>query len=351
MANDPFTQALHADAHLAELPDVAPPIRPATTFDSGGEHTYRRNSHETVWRLEAVLGALESGHAVVYPSGMGAVAALLRHLRPGRVFQPEERYHGVYDHVHVEAGRGMWRVVSSDDLGEGDVWWVETPSNPSCLVTDIAAVSARAHARGSIVVVDATFATPVLQDTLALGADYVMHSTTKFVAGHSDAMGGVIVSEDEAIAAELRSARTREGLVPGSLETWLTLRGVRTLPLRIYRQSATALEVAEYLVAEVAVVHYPGLEGDPGHAVATRQMRAFGGVVSFDVEDEGRAGRLVEALEVFKNATSLGGVESLADHRRVSDIHAPPGLVRLSIGLEEPEVLISDLDRALAVAG
>ena len=172
MPDDPFTQALHADVHLAELPDVAPPIRPATTFDRGGEHIYRRNSHETVQRLEAVLGALESGHAVVYPSGMGAVAALMRYLGPGRIFLPEERYHGVYDHVHVEAGRGKWRVVSSDDLGAGDVWWVETPSNPSCLITDIAAVSARAHARGSIVVVDATFATPVLQDTLALGADY-----------------------------------------------------------------------------------------------------------------------------------------------------------------------------------
>ena len=289
MVDDPFTQALHADAHLAELPDVAPPIRPATTFNRGGGDIYRRDSHETVRRLEAVLGALEGGHAVMYPSGMGAVAAILRHLRPRRIFLPDERYYRVYDHVHVEAERGMWEVVTSNDLHSGDVWWVETPSNPRCLITDVAAVSARAHDRGAVVVVDATFASPVLQDSLALGADYVMHATTKFVAGHSDAMGGVLVSEDADTAAELRLMRSRDGLVPGALETWLTLRGLRTLPLRVYRQSATALEVAGHLAGKVPVVHYPGLEDDPGHAVATRQMRAFGGVVSFDLEDERRA--------------------------------------------------------------
>lgn len=350
MSDTPFSDALHADSGLSDVPDVAPPIRPATTFDRGGEYTYRRDAHETVQRLEAVLGALEGGESVVYPSGMGAVSAVLRHLRPRRIHLPEERYHGVYDFVHVEARRGAWEVTPIEELGEGDVWWVETPSNPSCLITDIADVSARAHARGAAVVVDATFATPVLQQTLALGADYVMQSSTKFIAGHSDAMGGVITVADPAIADDLRSARGRDGLVPGSLETWLTLRGVRTLPLRINRQSDTALQVARHVTDMVPVVHYPGLESDPGHAVARRQMRAFGGVVSIDVEDERRAGRIVERLRVFRNATSLGGVESLAEHRRVSDPHAPPGLIRMSIGLEEAGVLTADLDQALSAA-
>ena len=346
----PFTDALHADAHLADLPDVAPPIRPSTTFDRGGRDGYRRDSFETARRLEAVLGTLDGGHGVVYPSGMGAVSALLRHIRPARIFLPAERYHGVYDLVHTEAALGMWEVTPSSDLREGDVWWVETPSNPSCLITDIASVAAEAHDRGVLVVVDATFATPVLQDTLGLGADYVMHATTKFIAGHSDAMGGVIVTGDGEDAEDLRTARSRDGLVPGSLETWLTLRGVRTLPLRVQRQSATALEVARYLAGMVPVVHYPGLESDPGHEVASAQMRAFGGVVSFDVRDESRAGRIVEELRIFRNATSLGGVESLAEHRLVSDRYAPPGLIRLSIGLEEPDMLTSDLDRALAAS-
>jgi cystathionine gamma-synthase len=351
MPDTPHTAALHADGPLAELPDVAPPLRPATTFDRvGGGDTYRRAGHETVRRLEAVLGSLEGGHAVVYPSGMGAVDSLLRHVHPRRVALPEERYHGVYDLVHHEAERGRWSVVAPEVLEEGDIWWLETPSNPTCRITDIAAVAAEARERGVIVAVDATFATPVLQATLALGAHYAMHSTTKFIGGHSDAMGGVIVTADESTAADLREARTRHGLVPGAMETWLTLRGVRTLPLRVARQSASALAVAEHLVGRVAAVHYPGLRSDPGHAVASRQMSAFGGVLAFDVETAEAAAAIVRSFAVFRRATSLGGVESLAEHRLDSDPDAGPGIIRLSIGLEEPEVLTADLDRALAAS-
>ena len=351
MADDPFTRALHADGALRELPDVAPPIRPSTTFDRDNIDIYRRDSNGTVRRLEAVLGALEGGHAIFYPSGMGAVAAVLRHIRPRRISLPEERYHGVYDLVHEEAGHGTWEVTSTDRLGNGDVWLVETPSNPSCLVADVAAIASEAREVGAVVVVDATFATPVLQQTLKLGADFVMHSTTKFIAGHSDAMGGVIITRDEAEAVDLRSARSRNGLVPGSLDSWLTLRGVRTLPLRIERQSATALTVARHLESRVPLVHYPGLASDPGHVVARRQMSAFGGVVSFEMADEDLARRLVKGLQVFTDATSLGSVESLAEHRIVSDPHSPPGLIRLSIGLEEPHVLTADLDLAISHLG
>jgi cystathionine gamma-synthase len=239
-------------------------------------------------------------------------------------------------------------VTDAGDLGSGDVWWVETPSNPTCRITDVAAVATEARRRGVVVVVDATFATPVLQDTLGLGADFVMHATTKFIAGHSDAMGGVLVTTDADAAERLRRDRSRDGLVPGSLETWLTLRGVRTLPLRVARQSSSALEIARYLAGVVPVVHYPGLESDPGHAVASRQMSAFGGVVSFDVVTAARAGAVVRSLRLFRDATSLGGVESLAEHRRGTDPHAPEGLVRLSIGLEDPGALIADLAAALA---
>lgn len=347
MTDTPFSAALHADDEFAESPDVAPPIRPATTFDRRGDHIYRRNSHETVQRLEAVLGALEGGHAVVYPSGMGSVAALLRYLRPARIALPDECYHGVRALVSEEARLGTWEVVEPDGLEAGDVRWLETPSNPTCRITDIAAVSAESAARGVAVIVDATFATPVLQDTLGLGANFAMHSTTKFIGGHSDAMGGVVVTGNEQVATSLRARRTRDGLVPGALETWLTLRGVRTLPLRIARQSKTAAVIASFLEGRVPAVHYPGLESDPGHEVAVRQMKAFGGVLSIDLREAEAAAQFVGRLSVFRDATSLGGVESLAEHRLLSDAHAPPGLVRLSIGLEEPDVLIGDLEAAL----
>jgi cystathionine gamma-synthase len=174
-----------------------------------------------------------------------------------------------------------------------------------------------------------------------------MHATTKFIAGHSDAMGGVASTKDPAIAAELRGARKTDGAVPGTLETWLTLRGVRTLPLRVHRQSESALAVAQFLDGRVERVWYPGLPEDPGHDVALRQMDGFGGILSFEVADAAAAETVVEGLTVFTNATSLGGVESLVEHRLRSDPNAPPGLIRLSIGLEAPQALIEDLRRAV----
>jgi cystathionine gamma-synthase len=231
------------------------------------------------------------------------------------------------------------------------VWWVETPSNPKCLITDLAEVAAMAHSRGIHVVVDATFATPVLQRSLDLGADVVVHAATKFIAGHSDAMGGAAISADDTAAAELRAARRDDGAIPGALETWLALRGVRSLPLRVERQSASALALAEHLNGRVPQVWYPGLPGHPGHDVAARQMAAFGGVLSFEVASAEQAARLVRALRVFRNATSLGGVESLAEHRIEADAAAPPGLIRLSVGLEAPADLIADLDQAMLESG
>lgn len=348
MPLDPFTAALHADDSLAELPDVAPPIRPSTTFEHRDEgRVYRRISDETTERLEAVLSALEGGHSVAYPSGMAAVAAVLRHLRPRRIALPEDVYHGVRAFVTGEAERGLWELVTADQLQAGDVWWLETPSNPKCLITDLAAVSADARARGVVTVADATFATPILQDTLGLGVDFSLHATTKFIAGHSDAMGGVVSTRAEEIARALREKRIIDGAIPGTLETWLTLRGIRTLPLRIVRQSETASSLATLLVDRVRRVWYPGLSTHPGHEVAARQMTGFGGVLSFEMETADQAAAVVDSLRVFTSATSLGGVESLAEHRLRSDPSAPPGLIRLSIGLESGAALWADLDAAL----
>ncbi len=354
MEYDPFTAALHGDDRFAELPDVAPALRPSTTFEHAeGGRTYLRMSHETTERLEAVLGELEGGEAVAYPSGMAAVAAVLRHVRPQRIALPDDVYHGVSAFVHAEAARGSWAVVTTGELETGDVWWIETPSNPKCLITDLAATAAEAASRGVITVADATFATPVLQDTLGSGVDYVVHATTKFIAGHSDAMGGAAVTGSADVAAALREARTTDGAIPGVLESWLTLRGIRTLPLRVERQSTSAMQVASFLNSDGFQVWYPGLASHPGHELAARQMARggaprYGGVLSFEVDSAETAARVVARLRVFTNATSLGGVESLAEHRLRVDPAAPPGLIRLSVGLESPEALISDLQQALA---
>ncbi len=349
MEHDFFTAALHADDDIAELPDVAPALRPSTTFEYGTDgRIYRRAGDETTERLEAVLGALEGGHSVAYPSGMAAVAAVLRHVRPNRIALPDDVYHGVRDFVKLGVERGSWRVSGSADLESGDVRWLETPSNPKCLITDLAAAAREARERGVVTVADATFATPVLQQTLAFGVDFSVHATTKFIAGHSDAMGGVVSTLRSEIADGLRAARMIDGAIPGTLEAWLTLRGLRTLPLRVSRQSQTALAIAQFLDERVPTVWYPGLESHPGHDLAKRQMSAFGGVLAFEVADGERATQVLSKLRVFTDATSLGGVESLADYRLRSDPGAPPGLIRLSVGLESAEALIDDLDRALA---
>lgn len=350
MDEDVFTTAIHADDQLAELPDVAPALRPSTTFERvEGGRVYRRDGDETTARLEAVIGAMEHGHSVVYPSGMAAVAAVLHHVQPRRIALPGDVYYGVRSLVESEAARGTWQVVERDELDAGDVQWIETPSNPKCLITDLAAAVVAARHRRVVTVVDATFATPVLQQPLDHGIDFTVHATTKYIGGHSDAMGGVVSVEDEDVAVALRVARSRSGAVPGTLETWLTLRGIRTLPLRVWRQSAGATRIATALAELVEQVWYPGLSTHPGHEVALRQMRGFGGVLSFELAgaDEAagaaEAAAAVEQLRIFTNATSLGGVESLAEHRLRSDPLAPPGLIRLSVGLEDPEALLADL--------
>jgi cystathionine gamma-synthase len=348
MNDDPSVIALHADRPVDDGPDIAPPLHLTTTYDQTGQSdlVYARKHHPTRDRLEAVLGGLEGGEAVCYPSGMAAIAAVLLHLRPRRVTLPgEDLYPGTRELLEAGAAAGDW------ELGPGgDLVFVETPSNPRCIVTDVAAAAADAHDRDARLVVDATFATPVLLRPLDLGADLVVHSTTKFIAGHSDALGGVAATADGATAAALRAARARDGAVPGVLETWLTLRGVRTLPLRVERQSATATEIAAMLSRHPAVarVWHPSLPGHPGSDAAARQMRAPGGMLSFELASEADALAVAGRLRLFRRATSLGAVESLVEHRRRADPRVPATLLRVSVGLESPGALIDDLERALA---
>ena len=342
------TRAIHADRDDADGPDVGAPIRVSTTFTEGAQWRYRRTSHPTTERLEAVLGSLDGGSAVCYSSGMAAAAGVLDVVRPTRVAIPDDVYHGVRQLVERRAADGQLSMVPPEDLQSGDLWWLESPSNPKCQITDLVAVSAMARTRGVITVCDATFATPALIQPLALGIDIVMHSTTKAISGHSDALGGVLVTNDSIRADDLRDMRKLTGAVPGSLDVWLSLRGVRTLELRVMRASESALAIARWLHEQGVRTWYPGLEGAQGHAVAKEQMRAFGSMLSIDLGDAATAARFVESLDVFTNATSLGGVESLAEHRLVSDPTIDPGLVRLSIGIEDPKDLIADLSRALA---
>jgi len=347
MQHDPFLLALHADREIDDGPDIAPPIHMTTTYDQTEQQdlVYARKQHRTRERLEAVLGALDGGRAVAYPSGMAAIAGVLRLLRPDRLtLIGEDLYPGTREFLEAEASAGMWQLGK-----EGDVVFVETPSNPRCIVTDVEEAAREAHRRGARLVVDSTFATPIALRPLDLGADVVVHSTTKYAAGHSDALGGVAVTADAELAASLRAARTRDGAVPGVLETWLTLRGLRTLPLRVERQSETATIVAAWLTdrPEVIRVWHPSLTEHPGHAIAGRQMRLPGGMLSFEMGSAEAAVETLSRLSVFRRGTSLGAVESLAEHRRRADPRAPAGLIRLSIGLEPPAALIADLEGAL----
>lgn len=344
------TISVHGDRSRSELPDVAPAIRPATTFVRGAGRTYRRDSHETTERFEAVIGALEGGHAVAYPSGMAAVAAAMAHVRPRQVSIPDDVYHGVRALIGGMADRGDIAVVPEDALEAGDLWWIETPSNPRCLITDLGSVATQARTRGVVTVCDATFATPVLLHPLDFGIDLVVHAATKAIAGHSDVMGGLLVVADEDEAAELRGARTVTGAVPGSLDVWLALRGVRTLPLRMERSTASAGAIARWFAERGIRTWYPGLEDHPGHDIAARQMLGMGSMLAVDLGDEATADRVIDALSLFTNATSLGGVESLVERRALSDPTMPPGLVRFSVGIEDVEDLLEDLDHAMADA-
>jgi cystathionine gamma-synthase len=370
------TRAIHA----GQEPDpvtgaVVPPISLATTFvqHEVGQHTgfeYSRTANPTRRALEVCLASLEGAtHGFAFASGMAAEDAVLRQLAPGdHVVIPDDAYGGTYRLVaKVLAPAGIaWSVVdltSTDALAaamrdETRIVWVETPTNPMLTVVDIAAVAAVAHSRDARVVVDNTFATPYLQQPLALGADVVVHSSTKYLGGHSDVVGGFVATNDADIAAHLRFVQNAVGAVPSPFDCYLVLRGVKTLAVRMDRHCENARAIVAMLAEHPAVGHvlYPGLPTHPGHEVARRQMRDFGGMVSF-VAAGGEQAALAIAAEtrLFTLAESLGAVESLIEHpARMTHLSAAdsplavdPGLVRVSVGLESVHDLVADLRAAL----
>jgi cystathionine beta-lyase/cystathionine gamma-synthase len=369
--------------HIGQGPDpetgaVVQPIHMATTFaqQGVGKHKgfeYGRSGNPTRQALEENLAALEDArHCLAFASGLGAESTLMLLLGPGdHVVYMEDVYGGtfrLFDKVLKRYGLTFSAVDASDldavekALSETTrMVWLESPTNPLLRVVDIDAVSEIAHSHGAMVCVDNTFATPYLQQPLHLGADVVVHSSTKYIGGHSDVVGGALMTSNDELEKQLRFHQNAVGAVPSPFDCWLLLRGVKTLALRVERQCANAMEVAHALQANKNVkrVFYPGLDSHPNHAVAARQMRLFGGMVSFEVADEPAAFRALERLKIFALAESLGAVESLAEHpARMTHASIPEverrrsgvgdGLIRLSIGVEDAADLIADLENALS---
>ncbi|TMC87988.1 MAG: cystathionine gamma-synthase [Chloroflexi bacterium] len=371
--------------HVGQGPDpatgaVVQPIHLATTFaqDAVGKHhgfEYSRSGNPTRQALEECLAALEEArHCLAFASGLGAESTLMLLLKPNdHVVYMEDVYGGtfrLFDKVMKRFGITFTAVDASDlDAVENAITpatrlvWLESPTNPLMRVVDIDAVSEVAHSHGARVCVDNTFATPYLQQPLHLGADVVVHSATKYIGGHSDVVGGAIMTSDDELEKQLRFHQNAVGAVPSPFDCWLLLRGIKTLALRVERQSDNAMTVARALEANKAVsrVHYPGLESHANRSVAQRQMRMFGGMMSFEVKDEPAAFRVLERLTIFALAESLGAVESLAEHpARMTHASVPAaerkrvgvgdGLIRLSIGVEDAADLVADLEQALASA-
>ena len=347
---------------------VMPPIHLTTTFVRGNEEdfVYSRLDNPNRRALEACLTELEGGAAALtFGSGMAAVAGVFQSLTQGdHVILPDDTYFGVRQLVTSLLARwGLEHtMVDMTDLAAIEaaiqpnthLVWAETPSNPMLKITDLAAVAEIAHAHNAMLGVDGTWATPMLQPALQLGADIVVHSTTKYLGGHSDLTGGAIVAaEENDFFATMREMQGIGGAVPSGFDCWLLLRGIRTLPYRMRGHCTNAMAIAQFLAdhPDVHTVHYPGLESHPGHKVAKRQMHDFGGMLSVQVSGGAeKAAAFAAGTKIFAQATSLGGVESLIEHRAPvegDDTRTPMDLLRISVGLEHPDDLIEDLAQAL----
>jgi cystathionine gamma-synthase len=354
---------------------VTPPIHPATTYARDeryqriGKAGYTRDDNPTYDQVEALLAALEGGAAAaLFASGVAVATAAFQALGPGdHVVVPDVMYFGLPKWLREHAAHWGLEVsfVPTTDIdalaravrpGKTRVVWVETPANPTWAVTDLAAAAEIAHAAGARLVVDSTAATPVLTRPIEHGADLVMHSATKYLNGHSDVLAGALISaRDDGFWQRIKQIRFLAGAVLGPFEAWLLLRGMRTLFLRVRACSETALAVARHFEGHpaVAAVLYPGLPSHPGHAVAARQMQGgFGGMLSLRLAGgEPAAMTMLSRLRLFRRATSLGGVESLIEHRATiegTDSDCPRDLLRVSVGIEHADDLIADLEQALA---
>jgi cystathionine gamma-lyase len=331
---------------------------------SGHELTYGRFHNPTWTAWEEALGVLEGGHAIAYASGMAAVAAVFGVcLRPGDVVVlPSDSYYttrllasGWLTTIGVQTRLAPTQGNAQGGALEGArLLWLETPTNPQLDVCDIHELVQAARARDVLVAVDNTTATAYLQQPLALGADYVVASDTKALTGHSDLVLGHVATADPERATALRTWRTQHGAIPGPMEAWLAHRSLATVSLRLNRQCSSAQQLAGFLSSEASVeaVHYPGLPDHPGHAIAKRQMQAFGGVVSFDLTTRARAERFLAGLDLVREATSFGGVHSTAERRaRWGGDAIGDGFIRFSVGCESAEDILSEVAGALWKAG
>jgi cystathionine gamma-synthase len=339
-----------------------PPI-PASNFVLGAHRAYSRDDGTPGWEaLEEIVGGLEGGASLAFASGMAAVAGLFDRLPTGSVVAlPDDCYQGVAGLAHAGTSRGRWtvhRVAVADTArwvemcSVADLIWLESPSNPLLTVGDLDVICAAPRKRGAILGVDNTFATPLNQRPLALGADVSVQSVTKFIGGHSDLLGGVVTVRDATLLSDLRQARELAGATPGALEAFLAVRGARTLALRLARAQGNAMTLAERLARHpsVTLTRHPGLPTHPTHEAARRQLKGFGTIISFDVRgDTSAADAVCAGLQLIQHATSLGAVESTIERRASipGQEHLPPTLLRLSVGIEAVEDLWIDLDRAL----
>lgn len=373
------TRAIHSgQAFDPTTGAVVPPIYQSSTFVQDGiggfrgGYEYARSANPTRDSLQTLLADLEGGsHAFSFASGLAAEDALLRSvLRPGsRIVMGNDVYGGTHrlvNRLHVPWGVVL-ETVEMTDLdavraavrpGETAVLWVETPSNPLMKISDVTALAEIGHAAGALVVVDNTFASPYLQQPLALGADVVVHSTTKYIGGHSDVVGGAVVVRDDELADEVGFLQFGAGAVSAPMESWLTVRGIKTLGVRVDRHSSNAATIADALEGHAAIerVYYPGLASHPGHEIAARQMKAFGGMISVSLAaGPAAARRFAESTELFQLAESLGGVESLIGYPtemthasvRGTELEVPETVVRLSVGIEDVDDLLADVLQAL----
>ena len=367
--------------HEGQEPDsatgaITTPIYQTSTYvqDAVGVHKgydYARVANPTRTALQECLASLEgAAHGHAFSAGLGAVTTLMHLLSPGdHVVAVNDVYGGIYRmFTQVYEPKGYrFTFLSAEEVSTGlaehldeqtRFVWLETPTNPALNIVDIRAASEAAHAVGALVVVDNTFATPYLQQPLALGADLALHSTTKYIGGHSDVVGGFVATNDDGISEQLAFLQKSLGAVPGPFDCWLVLRGVKTLAVRMDRHCHNAAAIAAVLELHPRVVRvlYPGLPSHPGHQIAARQMRNFGGMVSFLLENEQEAVDLVARTRIWKLAESLGGVESMIEHparmthASTSDapFAVPPTLIRLSVGIESVHDLVADLEAALA---
>jgi cystathionine gamma-synthase len=339
------------------------PPYPASNFVLGDGRAYSRDDATPAWEaLEQIVGGLEGGSSVSFASGMAGIAAIFDQLPAGSIVAiPEDCYQAVAGLAKAGQSRGRW-TVHRISVADTDRWiemcsvagliWLESPSNPLLTVADLHAICAAPRKPGSILGVDNTFATPLNQRPLALGADVAVQSVTKFIGGHSDLLAGVVTVRDANLLAALRQSREFTGATPGALETFLAVRGARTLALRLERAQSNAMVLAERLERHpsVTLARYPGLPSHPTHAAARRQLKGFGTIISFDVRGGALAADAVCAgLRLIQHATSLGAVESTIERRAgiPGQEHLPPALLRLSVGIESVEDLWSDIDRAL----